>query len=48
MKKSQVIIEKMKVKKKNVIIKKKFYDMNLDQVTAEQTTKNMSIAKTMT
>ena len=42
------MIKKIKVKKKNVIIKKKFHDMNLNQVTAEQTTKNMSIAETMT
>ena len=48
MKKSQVIIEKIKVKKKEMTVKKKFHDMDLDQVIAEWATKNMSIAETMT
>ena len=47
-KKSQVMIEKIKVKKEEMIIKKKFHDMNLDQVVAKWATKDMSIAKTMT
>ena len=41
------MIEEIKVKKKDVTVKKKFHDMNLDQVTAEWTTKDMSIAETI-
>ena len=48
MKKSQVMIKKMKVKKEEMTVKKKFHDMNLNQVTAEQTIKDMLIAETMT
>ena len=48
MKKSQVIIKKIKVKKKNAMIKKQFYNISLNQITAEQATKNMLIAETMT
>ena len=48
MKKSQVIIKKIKVKKKKTTVKKKFHDMNLDQMTVEQTTKNMLIAEIIT